>query len=249
MSSRKQDRDARQNARAARRAAEERKQKQLRLFGIIGAAVAIALVAVVVLVLVNRDDTNKETNVLAVVPASTPAPEISRDGLTIGSATAPVRITEYGDYQCPYCGKFSTSVFPTLLSSYIANGQVAVTFVPFSFLGDESVKAAEAALCANDQGKFWEMHETIYLNQSGENKGGFNGARLRSIAETTGLDMAAFDSCVQKGTHADQVAAFTKQSQADGVTSTPSFRINDGPVFSFSTWDDFQARILAAQGQ
>jgi len=245
---RNQRREASAQARAARIAADQKKSKQRRLFAVIGGAVVIAIVAIAVLAIINRDNDNNVT-LAAVQPVSTIDSSIPRSGMTLGSETAPVLIVEYGDYQCPFCAQFNSGAFQTLLSQYIATGQVRMQFSPFSFLGDESTDAAEAALCANDQGKFWEMHETIYGNQIGENEGAFSKERLAEMAQMAGLDMDAYNSCMADGTHSSTVTDLNQAANAAGVTSTPSFTINGGEAFGFSSWEDFEARIQAALGE
>ena len=89
-----------------------------------------------------------------------------------------------------------------------------------SFLGDESIVAAEAALCANMQGQFWTMHESIYANQFGENQGAFSRDRLDQMAEQIGLDMTAFGSCMDNGEQRGAVTNYANVAQQDGVSST-----------------------------
>jgi protein-disulfide isomerase len=243
-----QRREANAQARAVRIAAEQQKAKQRRLFTVIGGAIVIAIIAITALALINRESGDNVT-LAAVKPISTIDSSIPRNGLSLGSESAPVLIVEYGDYQCPFCGQFNSTAFQTLMTDYIATGKVRMMFSPFSFLGDESTDAAEAALCANDQGKFWEMHEIIYGNQIGENKGAFKKDRLAEMAQLAGLDMSAYNGCMADGTFSSTVNDLNQAATAAGITSTPSFTINSGSPFSFSNWDDFEARIKAALGE
>jgi protein-disulfide isomerase len=243
-----QRREAQAQARAARQAAEAKKSKQRRLFVVLGGGLAIAIVAVAFMAAINRED-GSDTALAAVAPVSTNTTLVAQNGRSIGDESAPVVIVEYGDYQCPFCGQFNSGAFQTLLTEYIATGKVRLEFSPFSFLGDESLEATEAALCANDQGKFWEMHETIYGNQIGENRGAFSKDRLAEMAELAGLDMDTYNSCMADNTHASDAEALNNAAKAAGVTSTPSFTINGGAAFAFSSWDDFEARIQTALGE
>ncbi len=217
-------------------------QRQRRLMAIIGGSVLLALIVVIGLVLANRDSA-PSSDLPEIVAVTAPDPSIARDGMTIGSPDAPIKLVEYGDYQCPFCAQFNESAMPPLLADYIATGKVQLTFVPFSFLGEESNRAAEAASCAADQGKFWEMHEGIYGNHAGENEGAYSSDRLRQIAANAGLDLAAYDSCMNDGTHEGSITDFNTLAQQAGVTSTPSFTINGGAPFSFRNWDDFKAQL------
>ncbi|MRS02476.1 disulfide bond formation protein DsbA, partial [bacterium] len=108
------------------------------------------------------------------------------DGLTMGDPNAPIKLVEFADFQCPGCGSYWANTEPAVIKDYVETGKVFYTFSPFSFVGsfvqnnpyDESIKAAEAAFCANDQGKFWEYRDYLFANQIGENQGAFSEKRL-----------------------------------------------------------------------
>src|SRR5216684_3069253 len=85
-----------------------------------------------------------------------------------GDANAKVKIVEYADLRCPYCQKFFTDAEPQILSDYVNTGKASLTFVNYAFLGPASVVAANAAECANEQGKFWDFHDYLYKNQPSE---------------------------------------------------------------------------------
>ena len=218
------------------------KQRQRRLMAIIGGSVLLALVVVVALVLANRDSSDS-SDLPEIVAVTAPDSSIERDGMTIGSPDAPIKLVEYGDYQCPFCAQFNEIAMPPLLADYVATGKVQLTFVPFSFLGEESNRAAEATSCAADQGKFWEMHEGVYGNHAGENEGAYSTDRLRLIASNAGLDLTAYDACMKDGTHEGSITEFNTLAQQAGVSSTPSFTINGGTPFSFRDWSEFKDRL------
>jgi len=111
---------------------------------IIGGSLLLALVVVGALVLANRDSSSS-SDLPEIVAVTAPDPSIERTAMTIGSPDAPIKLVEYGDYQCPFCARFNEASMPPLLADYIATGKVQLTFVPFSFLGEESNRAAEAA--------------------------------------------------------------------------------------------------------
>ena len=79
-----------------------------------------------------------------------------------GNANAPVTLIEYGDYQCPYCGEFFSQTEPQIVANYVTPGKVRMVFRNFAFLGPESIAAAEAADCAEDQNKLWAYHDALY---------------------------------------------------------------------------------------
>jgi protein-disulfide isomerase len=247
------DRSRKQELRVAKREqarlAAERAAQRRRLMMIIAGVAGVAIIAALVLILVNRDDDSESSSLPAVAAVSAPEIIAQRDGLTLGDPNAPVNIVEYGDYQCPYCAVASTEGFRPMLDEYITTGKVHFTYVPMSFLGDESKDAAEAALCANDEGKFWEMHETIFANHSGENQGAFSRSRLDSMAQNIALNMDQFKSCMDSSQHEGEVANYANVATQAGVTSTPTFIINNGEPIGWSSWDALKGQIDAALGQ
>ena len=246
MSTNQPKRSRKQDVREARKAQQEQalrqeaqRKKQMTLLGIIA---GIAIIGAIVLILVNRG--GDDSGLPAIVAAPAPI-TVANEGLSIGNPDAKVQIIEYGDYQCPFCADFTEHGFSSLLDKYIATGDVHFTYVPMSFLGQESVTAAEAALCANVQGKFWEMHEAIYANHSGENQGAYARSRLDKIAQGIGLDMGTFKSCMDNGDQRDAVAQYAAQAQAAGITSTPRLVINGQEPIGWTNWANFEAAIQA----
>src|SRR5437773_3466731 len=119
----------------------------------------------------------------------------------IGAAGARVVIEEFGDFQCPFCGAFVRETEPKILSTYVATGKARLIWYAVTFLGPESIRAALASLCAQDQGKFWEYRELLYWNQRGENRGGFAPPRLLALAAQAHLDVPKFRACLASGGH------------------------------------------------
>lgn len=157
-----------------------------------------------------------------------------KDGLSIGSPDAPVQVIEFADFQCPACASYWASLEPVILKDYVETGKVRFTYSPFSFLGqgqawDESVKAAEAAYCANDQQKFWEYRDMVFVNHNGENLGAYSKERLVAFAKEIDLDMDAFNACFNSGKYNQQVQDDNQFASEQGATYTPSFLI-DGQI-------------------
>ncbi|MBI3162575.1 MAG: thioredoxin domain-containing protein, partial [Chloroflexi bacterium] len=101
--------------------------------------------------------------VLSAEPVSRPDAKFN----AVGNPEAPIKIDEYSDFQCPYCGRFATETEPQLMETYVADGTVYFVYHSFGdFIGPESTAAAEAAYCAGDQEKFWDMHDIIFANQT-----------------------------------------------------------------------------------
>ncbi|MBA4385894.1 MAG: hypothetical protein C0410_14240 [Anaerolinea sp.] len=156
------------------------------------------------------------------------------EGLTMGDPNAPIKLVEFADFQCPGCGSYWSATEPTVIQNYIETGKVFYTFSPFSFVGsfvrdnpyDESIKAAEAAFCANDQGKFWEYRDYLFANQIGENQGAFSEKRLLAFAKSLALDMDTFTTCLQSGEHNQLVLDANNFATTSGINQTPSFTID-----------------------
>ena len=142
-----------------------------------------------------------------------------------GSVDAPVTIVEFGDYQCPKCDQWFQNEKPTIASDYIDTDKAKLYFVDFPFLGEDSDNAANASYCANDQGKFWEYHSTLYNNQGGINEGWANVDTLKQFGADLGLDTAEFNECVDSNKHVDRVSYNKNVGATHGVEGTPVFII------------------------
>ncbi len=176
------------------------------------------------------------------------APEVAQepanaDGKSWGPADAPVLIEEYSDFQCPYCGQFATSTGVQILETYGDTGQVRFEYNHFPFLGAESVRAAQAAECANEQGAFWQYHDYLFHNQKGENQGAFSDRMLNTFATNLGLDEDAFSTCLASGKYEEMVQAQREEAIAREVNSTPTFFVNGEMVTGALPFDQFQTII------
>ena len=169
--------------------------------------------------------------------------EISAEGRTRGSATAPVTIIEFADFQCPACKRFAETIGNQIEEEYIANDLVRLEFRNMAFLGPESVLAAEAGQCANDQGRFWEYHDRLFAGQRGENSGAFSSERLVRFAREVGLDEAEFITCMESERHNQMVLDETEAGQEAGVNSTPTFFVNGDLVRNVQSFEEFQQII------
>ena len=156
---------------------------------------------------------------------------------TMGDPNAPVHIIEYGDFQCPYCLKFWSDTEPLLIEEYVNTGKVYFEFRSIPFLGTESVWAAEGAYCAGDQNKFWEYHDTLFTNWTGENVGDFTQDKLIQYAEALDLNITKFESCLSEEKHKGTVEQDKAQAAADGVHATPTLLINGFKVEGAQPYD------------
>jgi protein-disulfide isomerase len=153
------------------------------------------------------------------------------DGTALGSKTAKVVVQEFADFQCPICGEYFRSVEPQIIKDYVNTNKIRYEFHHFIVIdhnvgGTESQHAAEASLCANEQGRFWDYHNMLYSNQQGEGSGAFADRRLKAFAPALGLDSAKFDACFDAHRYSSVVDADIAQGTQLAVQGTPSLFIN-----------------------
>ena len=137
----------------------------------------------------------------------------------LGNPNAPIVIVEYSDFTCGYCGRFARDTLTPLIEEF--GDQVKLIYRDYPFLSAMSYPAAMAAECADDQGKFWELHDAIFANQSG-----LSQDALFILASDLGLDMDQFSTCVDEETHRDEIVADAQSGSELGQLGTPAFFVN-----------------------
>jgi protein-disulfide isomerase len=145
----------------------------------------------------------------------------------LGSRDAPVSMVEFGDYQCTNCARYFRNTEPSILQNYVETGKLNIIFVDFPFIGPDSKPAAQAAHCANDQGKYWEYHDETYSHWNGENTGWASIPNLKKFASNIDLDQKSFDECLDSKKYAQKVENNFNLGNQLGVTGTPTFFIID----------------------
>lgn len=165
----------------------------------------------------------------AVAPtATTDTPATAGDGPFIGKADAPVTLVEFTDFQCPFCQRHFQDTFGQIKQNYVDTGKVkyVVRYFPLSF-HPNAEKAAETAACANNQDKFFEMHEKLFQTQGDwSNLGAADAAtKFKQYAKDIGLNTGTFDTCLDSGTTAAMISADMAAGSASGIDGTPGFWI------------------------
>ncbi len=174
-----------------------------------------------------------------------PIPRPQAEGMSMGDPNAPVKVNVYSDFQCPACKSFAETYEPIIIDQYIQTGKVYFTYHPYRVIGPESDKAAAAAYCANEQNKFWEYHDILYANLTGEEIGNFSDKRLKAYAELIDFDQEQFNLCYSSGKYRSNVQESQKQGDQLGVRFTPSVFVNDVLVED----GNFNAAIESALAQ
>jgi protein-disulfide isomerase len=141
----------------------------------------------------------------------------------LGNEDAPITLVEFGDYQCFFCNKFFHETENAIIKNYVETGKVKIIFKDFTIIGPDSMSAAQATHCANDQGKFWEFHDELYNNWGGENNGWASEEQLKQFATNIGLDSEEFDLCLDSKKYESYVSSSNTDARTLGITGTPGF--------------------------
>ncbi len=161
-------------------------------------------------------------------PIAIPAEPLSISGTPRrGSAEAPVVLIEYSDHECPYCAAFEMGSLQVIKRQYVETGKVALVYrhLPLAALHPHATRAAEAAVCAAAQERFWELHDVLFANRQA-----LDEAALERHATAAGLDLEAWRACMADGSAAREVAAHAAEAARLGLTGTPSPCSNAGTM-------------------
>lgn len=225
---------------AAAGGAAARRGNNSRMLWVVGVAGAALAILLIVASIKGRG---------GAAPPAPPGPGAAPEKHEKGSPSAPVTVEMFSDFQCPAC-RAAHEVLAPLDDTYIKPGKVRFVYKHFAFIGPESERAAEAADCAGEQGRFWAYHDKLFASQAGENVGNFRDERLKGFARDLGLDGEAFDRCLDDGRHRDEVRAETAAGRRLGVRATPTFFINgrkmEGAPRAFDAFAALVDEALAA---
>jgi protein-disulfide isomerase len=201
--------------RRARRKQPWRRQRR-RAPWIIWGVVALLVAGVAAGVAIQRSRSVQPTEVVA--PAHPLGPG---GGEVLGRPSAPVLIEEYADFQCPACAALERELGPTV-RRLTSEGRIRFVFHNFAFIGPESLRAASAATCAGDQGRFWPYHDLLFAEQGPENAGTLTTDRLIEFGKRVGVSDERFTRCVREDTYVPWVRQVTEEGSRRGVRGTPT---------------------------
>jgi protein-disulfide isomerase len=207
--------------------------RRQRLLQLSAAGVFLAIIVVVVVIVVagsGGDDSGHEpSSLVGKAEVEKLLAGIPQSGTVLGKPGAPVRISENGDLQCPFCKDNAEEVTPEVIENQVRGGEANITFNQFIIIGPDSIPAGEAALAAGTQGKAWNFIELFYRNQGEENSGYVTDEFIESVGKEAGIpDLAKWNEERKSGKFKKQLEAQTKKAEKLGFEGTPSFAI-EGP--------------------
>jgi protein-disulfide isomerase len=172
-------------------------------------------------------------------------------GYTMGRPDAPVQILEFADFECPACGNYSVVTEPDVRKRIIEPGLARVTYYDFPLPQHKNtLSASESAACANDQGKFWEMHDRLFQGQTDWNTEATSDpvSVMQGYAKAIGLDVDKWRACVDARTHEREILANKAEGERRQVNQTPTFVIGNRMVPGSLTDDQIKAYVDSARG-
>lgn len=174
--------------------------------------------------------------------------KLPADGPVVGSPDAKITVVEFSDFQCPYCEKFFTNTLSSIQEDYVKTGKVKIVYRNFPLeFHQQAMPAAEAAQCANEQGKFWEMHDKLFQGQQSWSGSPQAVQTFMSYAKSLGLDSKQFGSCMTTHKYADEIRKDSIDGIALGVNGTPAFFINGKAVSGAMPYDTIFRPIFEAE--
>lgn len=168
-------------------------------------------------------------------------------GRIMGDSSAKVWLVVVSDFQCPFCKQWHDESFARIVDTYVKPGKIRVAYLNFPLnMHPHAQEAAEAAMCASVQGKFWQMHDAIFATQNAWAEKPAVGTTFDSLAASTGVSMPAWRQCVSSHATAALIAADRERTGRSGVRSTPTFFVGNRVVEGAQPYDVFRATIDSA---
>jgi protein-disulfide isomerase len=186
-------------------------------------------------------------------PTVLEAPKID-DDVILGEKNAKVTVFVFGDYQCPYCGKFFHETESLIVKNYVDTGKVNMVYKDMAFLGEESSAAAQAAECARDQKKYWQYHDALYeieyqesLKGNNEGNGNLNRTAFEKIASDLKMDTKEFLKCFDDKKYESEVKNdIAEAGKVMTNVSSPTIFVNDKMIQGAQPYANFESAIEAA---
>ena len=165
----------------------------------------------------------------------------------LGNQNAEISIVEFGDYQCTFCYKFHQNTLNSIQSEYIDSGKINYVYRDFPLNGYDSILAAEATYCANDQENYWQYHNLLFENWAGENTGWITMNSLTQFAIDLKLDTNEFKNCLTSHKYYQKVIDNENYAKKININATPSFLIFNNEevirIIGAQQLDKFQTAI------
>lgn len=170
---------------------------------------------------------------------------VTSTGYLLGSPEAPLEVTEFADFECPTCGRFANLVEPDVRARLVNTGQVRIRYIDYPLeMHRNTWNASRAAACADEQGKFWEMHDAIYANQDRWDATATNNPDkvLKQLGAQIGLNKDQFNECVDSKKTQAKIQAHYQLAQKNQISGTPTFIFGNKKV-NFLTYDEFKQMV------
>lgn len=227
---------------------QRQRQKQSRIRILVIGLVTVGVLLVIILLSLKSPGVG---NIIQITPVSN---AVSMKKTSIGNPDALVKMDVWEDFQCSGCLSFTNNLEPQIFQTYVETGKVYYTFHFYPFIDGgqgESHDAANAAMCAAAQERFWDYHAIAFANWVGENAGSYTRPRLVAFAQSINLDMTAFNQCFEANTYAAEIQKDIDEGTKLGVPPTPAIFIDGKIVVSSAgpnyipSFDDISRAIEA----
>ena len=196
----------------------------------IGIGSVVTIVTILIILIMVNGDLKIDSNVLIeeeFIPKQTSNIFFDNASPFLGNQNAPITLIEFGDYQCYFCNQHFHNTEHELIEKYVETGKIRVLFKDFIIIGPDSKIAALSAHCAGEQGKFWEYHDILFNNWSGENNGWASIENLFKFSVELDLDMKEMTECIEEKRHIAKINASNRDAENLGLTGTPAFFVID----------------------
>jgi protein-disulfide isomerase len=214
-----------------------------------GVYLVIAIVAIVGIGVLSYLSSRKSTAIPIALDPN--LPPVTSQGYVMGSATAPIEVVEFGDFECPACNRFAEVTEPDVRTQFVNTGKIRFRFIDFPLVNvhQNTLNASVAAACADLQGQFWPMHDQLYAKQdqwNGEATSSPDKVLKQIAAAIPGIDAAKFDQCLDTRQTLAKVQSHLKIATDTKVQGTPTFVIGGKLYFPLDGFDEFKAAVTGA---